>query len=63
MITRNAATLDFNQSEIIVRAPANFVTLEMNTAVDSIRIIAHYLAGFKNGKHFFSNEKAAILFS
>jgi cytosine deaminase len=60
MITINAAKLLSMQTDIKKGAPANFVILESKNAVDAIRTIAQPLAGFKNGRQTFSNEKAKI---
>ncbi len=62
MITKNAAQLLSIQTEIKVGAPANFVVMEAEGPIESIRIVAQALAGFKNGKQTFSNEKANIFF-
>lgn len=62
MITTNAARLLSMQSDIKKGVPANFVILESKNAVDAIRTIAQPLAGFKNGRQTFSNEKAEIYF-
>jgi len=62
MVTKNAAHLLSQQTEIKVGAPANFIILEAPTAVDAIRTIAQPLAGFKNGRQTFTNEKAEIIF-
>ena len=62
MITKNAAHLLSQQTEIKIGSPANFVILEAPSAVDAIRTIAQPLAGFKNGKQTFTNEKAEIYF-
>jgi cytosine deaminase len=62
MVTKNAAKLLAKQTEIKVGAAANFVVMEAENAVDAIRTIAQPLAGYKNGKQTFSNEKAQIYF-
>ncbi|SEA08493.1 amidohydrolase family protein [Psychroflexus halocasei] len=61
MITHNAAKLLSHQIEIDEGAHANFVVLEAKNATDVIRTIAQPLAGFKNGKQTFANDKAFIL--
>lgn len=63
MITKNAAKLFNVQTEIKEGSPANFVILEAKNAVEAIRTIAQALAGFKNGRQTFSNEKAQIYFN
>ncbi len=60
MITDNAAKLLSQQTEIRKGANSNFVILEAKSAVEVIRTIAQPLAGFKNGKQTFSNDKAMI---
>lgn len=60
MITKNAAKLLSRQTEIKIGAPANFVVMESESSVEAIRTVAQALAGFKNGKQTFSNEKAII---
>lgn len=62
MITINAAKLLSKQTEIKKGAVANFVILESKNAIETIRLIAQPLAGFKNGKQTFSNDKAKIYF-
>ncbi|WP_228547333.1 amidohydrolase family protein [Nonlabens antarcticus] len=61
MITKNAAKLLSKQTEIKIGAPADLVVLEAKSAVDAIRTIAQALAGFKNGKPTFRNDKAEII--
>ena len=63
MITKNAAKLLSKQTAIKMGAPANFVILETDSAINAIRTIAQPLAGFKNGIQTFSNESAKIYFS
>ena len=63
MVTKNAAQLLSKQTEIKVGAPANFVILESDSAINAIRTISQPLAGFKNGIQTFSNESAKIYFS
>lgn len=62
MITKNAAKLLSTQTEIKIGATANFVIMEAEGPVDTIRSVAQALAGFKDGKQTFSNEKASIYF-
>ncbi len=62
MITANAAKLLSRQTEIKVGAPADFVVMEAEGPIEVIRTVAQALAGFKNGKQTFSNEKASIYF-
>ena len=63
MITINAAKLLSKQTVIKMGAPANFVILETDSAINAIRTISQPLAGFKNGIQTFSNESAKIYFS
>lgn len=62
MITKNAAKLLSRQTEIKIGAPANLVVMEAESPIEAIRTVAQALAGFKNGKQVFSNEKATIYF-
>ena len=63
MVTKNAAQLLSKQTEIKVGAPANFVILESDSAINAIRTIAQPLAGFKNGIQTFANNSAEIYFN
>ena len=63
MITINAAKLLSKQTVIKMGAPANFVILETDSAINAIRTISQPLAGFKNGIQTFSNDSAKIYFS
>ena len=63
MVTKNAAKLLGKQTEIKVGAAADMVVLEASDAVDAIRTIAQPLAGFKQGKQTFANDKAQIFSS
>ncbi|HDZ14641.1 hypothetical protein LCGC14_0673210 [marine sediment metagenome] len=63
MITKNAAKPFSRQSEIKIGNPADFVVMEAESSIEAIRTVAQALAGFKNGKQTFSNEKALIFFT
>lgn len=60
MVSKNAATLLSQPSDIAVGMPATLVVLEAEDAVHAIRTNAQPLAGFKNGKQTFDNQAAYI---
>ncbi len=62
MISKNAAKLLSQQTEIKVGALATLVILEAKDAVEAIRINSQAIAGFKHGKQTFCNEVAHICF-
>ncbi|WP_034890356.1 amidohydrolase family protein [Gillisia sp. Hel_I_29] len=62
MVTDNAAALLSLPYTIEVGAPATFIILEAKNEIEAIRTISQPLAGFKNGKQTFSNDKAKIYF-
>ncbi|WP_164076223.1 hypothetical protein [Flavimarina sp. Hel_I_48] len=47
-------------SKIKIGAHANLVILEAKSAIEVLRTVAQPLAGFKDGRQTFSNEKAVI---
>ncbi|CAM4154511.1 amidohydrolase family protein [Psychrobacter arenosus] len=62
MVTKNAADLLSQASEIKVGAPATLVVVETKDAVSAVRTVAQVLAGFKNGRQTFANAAATICY-